>query len=209
MTAILHDYWRSSASYRVRIALNLKQIAYRSVPTDLLAGDQRGAEYLTLNPQGLVPMLEIDGLRLTQSLAICDFLDARVSFNPLLPRDAAQRAHVLAMALAVACDIHPLNNRRVMLYLETLAIDQAGRDEWYRHWIVDGLTALEAMAPRDGVYLSGESPGLADLCLVPQLYNARRFEVDLSPFPKLVDIDATLMKLSAFKGASPEAVKPI
>ncbi len=209
MTAVLYDFWRSSACYRVRIALNLKNVDYRPVTTDLTAGDQRASGYVERNPQGFVPMLEIDGLRLTQSLAICDYLDARVEANPFLPKDAAQRSKVLAMALVIACDIHPLNNLRVLRYLDDpLGVPQGDRDDWYRKWVTDGFAALEVLARDAGAYLSGATPGLADICLVPQMYNARRFDVDLSPCPTLVRVDAALNLLPAFSNARPEAVKP-
>lgn len=209
MSVVLYDFWRSSACYRVRIALNLKGIAYRPVDISLTKGEQRAPEYLDRNPQGFVPMLEIDGLQLTQSLAICDYLDAKVEKMPFVPRDPAARAKVLAMALVIACDIHPLNNLRVLKYLGgALDVPEPTRDDWYRHWVIEGFVALEAMAAECGTYLSGETPGLADICLVPQMYNARRFDTDLSPYPMLVRIDAALTELPAFAAAHPDAVKP-
>jgi maleylacetoacetate isomerase len=205
---ILHDYHRSSAAYRVRIALNLKGVSYRSVPVDLLKGEQGGEDYRGLNPQGLVPMLEIDGLRLTQSLAILDYLDARFPKPRLVPRDPAARAHVLAMGLVVACDIHPLNNLRVLRYLKhELGVGDEARDGWYRHWVRDGLAALEAMAAEHGgCYLGGDAPGLADICVVPQLYNARRFNVPVEDFPALERIDTALCGLEPFAAAHPDRV---
>ena len=205
---ILYDYHRSSACYRVRIALNLKGIPYRAVPVNLLESEQRAEAYRERNPQGLVPMLEADGQRLTQSLAIIDWLDARHPEPPLVPADAGDRAHVLALALTVACDIHPLNNLRVLKYLSgTLAQPPEARDEWYRHWVAEGLAALERMAaPRAGRFLFGDAPGLADICLVPQMYNARRFEVPLDDFPTLVAADAAACALAPFAAAHPDRV---
>jgi maleylacetoacetate isomerase len=209
MTVRLYDYFRSSACYRVRIALNLKNIAYETVPTNIVKGAQKEKDYIGKNPQAFVPMLEIDGLNLTQSLAIIDYLDATHQEPPLMPHDAAARSHVLAMALLIACDIHPLNNLRVLRHLDdALGIDQNRRDEWYRHWVVEGFTALEAMATGAGAFLSGPTPGVADICLVPQMFNARRLDVDLTPYPTLVRIDAGACTLPAFKASHPDAVAP-
>ncbi|HUG45391.1 MAG TPA: maleylacetoacetate isomerase, partial [Sphingomicrobium sp.] len=193
MRAILHDYHRSSAAYRVRIALNLKGIDYERRPVNLVEGEQRNAAYRALNPQGLVPTLALDDHRLTQSLAICDYLDARFPEPGFLPEDSGDRAHVLALALTIACDIHPLNNLRVLKYLGgELKQEQDSRDRWYRHWVTEGFGALEAMAKnRAGSFLFGNSPTLADICLVPQMYNARRFDVPLEPFPTLLRADAS------------------
>ena len=206
----LYDYFRSSACYRVRIALNLKSVDYEAVPMNLLEGDQLQADYRERNPQGFVPLLEADGLRLTQSLAIIDWLEARHPEPCLLPAEPADRAHVLALALAVACDIHPLNNLRVLKYLSgPLSQPQEARDAWYRHWVAEGLAALEAMAaPRAGRFLFGDAPTLADLCLVPQMFNARRFEVPLDPYPTLVRADAEANRLEAFAAAHPDRVAP-
>jgi maleylacetoacetate isomerase len=209
MSVVLYDFWRSSAAYRVRIALNLKGIAYQAVETSLPKGEQRAPEYLVKNPQGLVPMLEIDGLRLNQSLAICDYLDAKVDAMPFVPRDPAARSKVLAMALVIAADIHPINNLRILKYLAgPLDVPESARDDWYRHWVTEGFAALEAMAADRGACLSGETPGLADICLVPQMYNARRFDLDLTPFPTLLRIDAALTALPAFAAAHPDRTKP-
>lgn len=206
----LFDYFRSSASYRVRIALNLKGVDYESVPLNLLEGGQKGPEYRALNPQGLIPALVIDGHVLTQSLAIIDYLDSTRPEPPLLPAAAADAAHVRALALAVACDVHPLNNLRVLKYLSgPLGQPQEARDSWYRHWVSEGLAALEVMAaPRAGRFLFGDSPTLADLCLVPQLFNARRFEVPLDDYPTLVSADAEAARLEAFAAAHPDAIGP-
>lgn len=205
---ILFDYWRSSASYRVRIALNLKDIPYRAVPTDLLTSEQKAPDYVARNPQGLVPMLHIDGHDLIQSLAIIDYLDATRPEPRLIPSDPAARAATLARAMIIIADIHPLNNLRMLKYLKAqMAQDQSAVDDWYRHWVAEGFAALEALAPNDGVF-GGEEPDLTDVCLVPQMANARRFDLDLTPFPKLVRIDAALQAIPAFAAAHPEAVKP-
>ena len=205
---ILYDYHRSSACYRVRIALNHKGVDYEAVPVNLLDGEQRAEYYRLRNAQGFVPTLEADGHTLTQSLATIDWLEARQPEPRLLPADAADRAHVLALALAVACDIHPLNNLRVLKYLSgPLGQPQEARDVWYRHWVAEGLAALEAMAaPRAGRFLFGDSPSLADVCLVPQMFNARRFEVPLDAFPTLVRADAEANRLDAFAVAHPDRV---
>lgn len=203
---ILYDYFRSSAAYRVRIALNLKGVEYESRPVNLLESAQKSDDYRALNPQGLVPMLEIDGLKLTQSLAIIVYLDQRYPVPPLMSVSIADQAHVRAMALLVACDIHPINNLRVLRYLKSeLGHEQEQVDAWYRYWIVEGLTALEALAaPRAGDFLFGDSVTLADVCLVPQLFNARRFDVPLDSFPTLVRADANASRLEAFAAAHPE-----
>jgi maleylacetoacetate isomerase len=205
---ILFDYWRSSASYRVRIALNLKGVVYTSVPTDLLDASHKKPEYVARNPQGFVPMLSIDGHDLTQSLAIIDYLDARYPDPPLVSPEPAIRSKTLAQALLIAADIHPLNNLRVLNYLDSaFAASRPAKSDWYQHWIIEGFTALEAMAPEDGLFGS-DLPNLADICLVPQMANARRFETPLDAFPKLVRIDAALRAIEAFAKAAPEAVKP-
>ncbi len=204
--AILYDYFRSSAAYRVRIALNLKGLDYEQRSVNLAAGDQKADEYRSLNPQGFVPMLEIDGHRLTQSLSIIMYLAMRDPEPPLLPADIAEAAHVRSMALTIACDIHPLNNLRVLKYLQgQLAVSDDAKDEWYRHWIAEGFTALEAMAaPAAGRFIYGDAPTIADVCLVPQMYNARRFDVPLDAFPTLVRADASATKLEAVARAHPD-----
>jgi len=206
---VLYDYWRSSASYRVRIALNLKGVDYERVPVDLLAGEQWSDAYRARNPQGFVPMLEVDGMRLTQSLAIMDALDHLVCEPRLVPEGLAERSHVISMALTIACDIHPLNNLRVLKRLTALGLAEPARDEWYRHWIAEGFGALEEMAaPAASRFLFGDAPTLADICLVPQMYNARRYEVDLSPWPTLARADAEAAALDAFAAAHPDRVAP-
>jgi maleylacetoacetate isomerase len=204
--AILNDYFRSSAAYRVRIALNLKGVDYESRPIDLREGEQKSSSYKALNPQGFVPMLEIDDHRLTQSLAICDYLDSRFPDPPFLPADPNDRAHVLAMALSIACDIHPLNNLRVLKYLSgPLQQDEEKREKWYAHWVTEGFEALEAMAKsRSGGFLFGNLPTLADICLVPQMYNARRFNVALDNYPTLLRADASANAIPAFAAAHPD-----
>jgi len=203
---ILYDYWRSSAAYRVRIALNLKGIEYESRQIDLREDAQKSADYRALNPQGLVPMLEIDGHRLTQSLAIINYLDLRYPNQPLLPASAAERAHVVSMAMTVACDIHPLNNLRVLKYLKNeLGHSQEEIDAWYAHWISESLPGLEALAaPRAGKFLFGDGPTGADVCLVPQLYNARRYNVPLDAYPTLLRAEKNANQLDAFAAAHPD-----
>lgn len=205
---LLFDYWRSSASYRVRIVLNLKNVPYRAVPTSLLDNDHQAAEYVARNPQGFVPMLSIDGHDLTQSLAIIDYLDANYPDPAMVSSNPADRAKTLAQALIIAADIHPVDNLRVLRYLkDVMGQSQEAVDTWYRHWIIEGFTALEAMAPDDGLF-GGDLPNLADVCLVPQMANARRLDTPLLAFPKLVRIDSVLTALPAFAAAHPDAVKP-
>jgi maleylacetoacetate isomerase len=205
----LYGYFRSSATYRVRIALNLKGIPWQSVVVDLRApkSAQHTREFRALNPQGLIPVL-VDGERtLTQSLAILEYLDETHPQPPLLPRDPAARAAVRALALAVACDIHPLNNLRVLNYLRSpLGHDDAAVNAWYAHWITLGFSALEQEARRlgDGRHLYGDSVSLADVCLVPQMFNARRYNCDVTAYPTLRAICAHLESLPAFAQAAPE-----
>ena len=205
---LLHDYFRSSACYRVRILLNLKAIDYDRHSVYLAEGDQRDPAYRALNPQGFVPMLEIDGLKLTQSLSIAVYLDQTHPDPLLMPRDPADGAHVRSLALTVACDIHPLNNLRVLKYLSgTLDATQDQSDAWYAHWVTEGLAALEALAaPRAGAFLFGDSPTLADVMLVPQLYNARRFAVPIAPYPSLRRADESASALPAFAAAHPDMI---
>ena len=205
---ILFDYWRSSASYRVRIVLNLKKVPFTRVPTSLLDNEQKAADYVARNPQGFVPMLSIDGHDLTQSLAIIDYLDANYPDPAMVSSNPAYRAKTLAQALIIAADIHPIDNLRVLRYLkDQMGQSQEAVDQWYRHWILEGFAALEALAPDDGLF-GGDQPNLADVCLVPQMANARRFNTPLESFPKLVRIDAVLTEMPAFKAAHPDAVNP-
>ena len=207
----LYDYWRSSACYRVRIALNLKGLAYEQKPVHLLrdGGQQHAAAYRAMNPQEAVPTL-VDGQRvIRQSIAIMEYLDETwVDRPPLLPTPARDRAHVRSLSLLVACDVHPLNNLRVMQYLEqTLRVDKAERDRWTRHWMEQGFRALEAVLASDAAtaaYCHGDAPTMADACLVPQVYNARRFDVDLTPYPTIRRINEHCLALPAFDAARPE-----
>ncbi len=205
---LLHDYFRSSACYRVRILLNLKGVDYERHPVNLAEGAQKDPAYRALNPQGFVPMLEIDGLKLTQSLSIAVYLDQTRPDPLLMPSDPTDGAHVRALALTVACDIHPLNNLRVLKYLSgALGATQDQSDAWYAHWVTEGLVALEALAaPRAGAFLFGDSPTLADVMLVPQLYNARRFAVPIAPYPSLRRADESASALPAFAAAHPDMI---
>lgn len=205
---LLHDYFRSSAGYRVRIALNLKGVAYERREVLLLENQQRAPEHLAKNPQGLVPALEVDGLVLTQSLAIIDWLDARYPEPRLIPADPDARAAAMAQALVIACDVHPLNNLRVMRWLaHELEVEEAKRADWTRHWIAEGFAALESGAG-EGPFLGGAAPGIADICLVPQMFNARRLDMGLEAYPKLLRADAACAEIPAFAAAHPDLVAP-
>ncbi|WP_157215997.1 maleylacetoacetate isomerase [Flavisphingomonas formosensis] len=205
---ILHDYFRSSAAWRVRIVLALKGVDYVHARVNLLEGAHRESAYRALNPQGIVPTLEIDGLALTQSLAIIDYLDARFPEPPMVPKDPAARARVLAKALVIAADVHPINNLRVLRYVQDeLGADAPARDAWIAHWIAEGFAALETMAQADGTrFLSGDAPGIADACLIPQLFNARRFHVPVDEYPTLLAIEAAAMAIEAFAATHPDRV---
>ncbi len=207
----LHTYFRSSAAYRVRIALNLKGLDYEAVPVHLVrgGGEHRQPAYLGLNPAGLVPALEDQGQVLTQSLAIIEYLEETHSQPALLPAAPLDRARVRAIAQAIACDIHPVNNLRVLQYLtRELGASEEQKNAWYRHWIGVGLQAVEAMLvgdARTGAFCHGDTPGLADCCLVPQVFNARRFGCDLSAMPTVQRIAEHCAGLAAFRSAAPEA----
>jgi maleylacetoacetate isomerase/maleylpyruvate isomerase len=206
----LHTYFRSSAAYRVRIALNLKGLQAEMAPVHLLkdGGEQFGAAYDALNPQHLVPTLEDDGMVLAQSLAIIEYLDETHPAHPLLPNDPRGRARVRALSQAIACDIHPINNLRVLKYLsDRLNVTPEQKNDWYRHWVALGLEALErqlASDPATGRFCHGDSPTMLDCCLVPQLYNARRFACDLAPYPTVTAIAARCEELQTFADAAPE-----
>jgi maleylacetoacetate isomerase len=203
----LYGYFRSSAAFRVRIALNLKGLVYESAFIHLRRGDQREAGFLAVNPQGLVPALETDGHTLIQSLAIIEYLDETYPEPSLLPRNPAGRARVRGLAEIVACDIHPLNNLRVLSYLHgPLGQNQQAIESWYNHWIDSGFRALEPLLaddPRTGDFCHGNAPGLADIALVPQVVNAERYNLALSPYPTISRIFDNCMKLDAFAAAHP------
>jgi maleylpyruvate isomerase len=204
----LYDYWRSSASYRVRIALNLKNLPYESIPIHLLNDEQREPAFRAINPQGFVPML-VDGQHsITQSLAICEYLDETHPAPPFLPKTSIERARVRAIALVVACDIHPLNNKRILDYLRApLGHDKATVDAWYKHWVDEGLQTLEKMLAENGAtgkFCHDNQVGLADICLVPQVANAIRFTCPLQNYPTVRRIYYECLKLPAFDRAQPD-----
>lgn len=205
----LYTYFRSSAAYRVRIALNLKSLPYEAVPVHLLrnGGEQLGAAYCAVHPGALLPALEDDGATLLQSMAIMEYLEERHPQPALLPSGAAERARVRALALTIACDTHPLSNLRVMKYLvHTLKVDEQAKLEWMRHWMQLGLATFEAMLARDpatGRFSHGDTPTLADCCLVPQVYNALRYDLDLAAYPNIVRIHANCEALPGFQAAHP------
>jgi len=203
----LYSYFRSSAAYRVRIALNLKHLRPEYAYIHLLKDEQRSPEYLDLNPAGLVPLLVDGSQRISQSVAIIEYLEEKHPAHPLLPASPGDRARVRSIALAIACDIHPLNNLRVLKYLTTvLKISEQQKIEWYAHWVHEGLLALEtqlAEDPQTGRFCHGDTPTLADVCLIPQLANARRVSMDLALFPTLLRIEEACNALPAFADAAP------
>ena len=209
----LYNYFRSSASFRVRIAMNLKGLPFDYRPIHLVkhGGEQRTPDFLSMNPDGLVPVFIDDArdppLKLTQSLAIIEYLDETIPEPALLPREATERARVRALAMNVACEIHPLNNLRVLRYLvQVLKVDEAAKNAWYRHWVDEGLKALEAQlvaSPMTGTFCHGDTPTLADITLVPQIFNGRRFDCDFTSIPTVMRIYDACMALDAFQRAVP------
>jgi maleylpyruvate isomerase len=208
MITMLHNYFRSSTSFRVRIALALKGVSFAQSFRHLRKGEQRAPDYLALNPQGLVPTLDIDGLHLTQSMAILEYLEETRPEPPLLPKDAGGRARVRSLALMIACEIHPLGNLRVLQDLTSrFGADEAALAAWFRHWANETFGPLEARLSRDnetGRFCHGDQPTLADVCLVPQVINNKRFNVDMQPYPTIARISAECLTLPAFAGAMPE-----
>jgi maleylacetoacetate isomerase len=205
----LYTYFRSSAAYRVRIALNLKGLAYEAIPVHLLrhGGEQLAPEYRAVNPSALIPALEDDGAIVHQSLAIMEYLDELHPAMPLLPAGALGRARVRALALTVACDTHPLTNLRVLKYLKgPLGLSEEVKTQWYKHWLGEGMAMLEAHLagePQTGRFCHGDTPTMADCCLAPQVFNAQRFELDMAPYPTIMRIHANCMALPAFAAAHP------
>lgn len=209
MELTLYDYWRSSSAYRVRIALNLKGVDYRGVEVDLQGGEQLGDAYAAVNAQKLVPALEVaEGQILTQSLAIIDWLDSQFPVPRLIPAEPFERARVLAQAQVIISDTQPVQNLRVLKHLRRqFGADDAAIDQWVQHWIGEGLTTLEGQVPDEG-FFGGTTPNLVDVVLVPQFVNARRYGLDLGPFPRLVRIEQAMLALDAVAQARPEAIRP-
>ncbi len=205
----LYSYFRSSAAYRVRIGLNLKQLSAEIIPVHLVkdGGQQHSSAYQAINPQQLVPALDDDGFVLTQSLSILEYLDEVYAEHPLLPQDPKQRALIRAFSQSIACDIHPINNLRVLQYLShELGVSDEQKSAWYRHWVEVGLAALEVqLKDSNGKFCFGEQATLADCCLIPQVYNALRFNIDVSAFPKIQAIYQHCNRLTAFQQAAPDA----
>lgn len=201
----LYSYWRSTTSIRVRAALNLKGVAHEILPVDLVAGDQHADDYKALNPGKGVPSLILDdGTVLTQSMAILDYLDAAYPKPPLLPADPVDRAQAMAAAHQIALDIHPVNNLKVVNYLKAMGHGQDEAVTWMLHWMSEGLTAFQNLIRSDTRFCFGDTPGLADLCLVAQIYNARRWDMDLAPYARLVEIDAACQAVDAIARAMPD-----
>ncbi len=205
----LFDYFRSSAAYRVRIALNLKGLPYEHASINLLKGEEASESYHETNPQNLVPTLEHAGQILTQSMAICEFLDETHPEPSILPGTALERAQIRALAQAVSCDIHPINNLRVLKYLTAnLGITEEQKITWYKHWVIEGFSAIESLlasSPSAVTYCHGTTPTLADICLIPQVFNARRFKVDMTPYPIINQVEEQCLLLPAFARAKPES----
>lgn len=210
MSKVLYGYWRSSAAYRVRIALNLKGLPYETRHVSLIDGAQRSAEFLDINAQGLVPVWIDNNVHITQSLAILEFLEEAYPEISLLPDSLLDRARVRQIALAIACDIHPLCNLRVLGYLKnSLSVDEEAKLQWYRHWVSEGLSALEPIVKESaGEYCIGDAPSIADCCLIPQLYNAERFGVPSDNWPTLKRIADRCNRLPAFVEAHPDNNQP-
>lgn len=201
----LYSYFRSSAAYRVRIALNLKAIDHELAIVNLLKSEQLGKEYLATNPQGLLPALETNDGVLAQSLAILEWLDETYPQSPLITGTACQKSQIRNLSFAIACDIHPVNNLRVLKYLSNeLGVDDEAKNKWYRHWIEVGFEKIELMLNENNGYCFGDQPTLADICLVPQVFNAIRFNVDMSAYPKIAAIYEHCNKLAAFNDAAPQ-----
>ena len=201
----LYNYFRSSASFRVRIALELKGLSYDYVPVHLVKGEHKQADYASLAPEMLVPHLEVDGHNLAQSMAIMEYLDETHPEPALLPRDAVGRAQVRALAQSIACEIHPLNNLRVLMYLvKEMGASEEAKNTWYRHWVRSGLEAFELqLTPHAGTFCWGDTPTLADCCLVPQIFNGQRFNVDFLGLPRTMAAFEACMALPAFQRAQP------
>ncbi|MBN8753307.1 MULTISPECIES: maleylacetoacetate isomerase [Variovorax] len=202
----LHNYFRSSSSFRVRIALNLKGLDYEYVPVHIARGEHRTGSYPALSADMLVPLLEDDGERFSQSMAIMEYLDELHPEPPLLPSDPAGRAHVRALSQSIACEIHPLNNLRVLKYLvKDLKLDEEAKNNWYRHWVRDGMLAFERQLAQQpaSTYCWGNTPTMADCCLVPQIFNGRRFDCDFSGLPRTMAAFEACMELDAFQRAQP------
>jgi len=202
----LHNYFRSSASFRVRIALNLKGLDYEYVPVHIARGDHKTGPFAAISPDKLVPLLEDDGERLTQSMAIIEYLDEINPEPALLPHNPVGRAHVRALSESIACEIHPLNNLRVLKYLvRELKLDDDAKNAWYRHWVREGMVSFERQLAQypAGTYCYGDTPTMADCCLVPQIFNAQRYQCDTAPYPATMRTFAECMKLEAFDRAQP------